>query len=229
MREVLLADVALWAALIAVAALIIIRRWRRSRSWIPARGPREEAPELADQQMLPPRAARVIGPGKDTRTPDGVAPRSAMPVLMAPPHARRMAPVAPPQATRMAPPQATRRAPAAPPQATKRALAAPPQATKMADPKARPHRPAARPDGRRTPTGPATPSERIASYYDQADQPIADYLEALGWAQQPPTPPVRRQAQIRVLPQSPETVRPPPRHSARGAGTRQDGRQGRDA
>ena len=210
MREVLLTDVGLWAALIAVAALIIIRRWRRRHAWIPAPGPREEAPELDGQQMSPPRAARVIGPGKDTRTPDGVAPRSARPALAAPPQATRMAPAAPLQATRRAP-------------------AAPPQATKMADPNARPHEPGAQRDRTRTPTGPATPSERIASYYDQADQPIADYLAEMGWAQQPPTPPAGRQAQIRVLPQNPETARLPPRHSARGAGTRQDGRQGRDA
>ena len=33
-----------------------------------------------------------------------------------------------------------------------------------------------------------TTSEQIASYYDQADQPMADYLTALGWTQPPHNP-----------------------------------------
>jgi len=34
-----------------------------------------------------------------------------------------------------------------------------------------------------------TTSEQIASYYDQADEPMADYLTALGWTHQPPHSP----------------------------------------
>ena len=71
------------------------------------------------------------------------------------------------------------------------APAAPPPAREMADPKARPHQPGAQRDGQQTPTGTATPSEQIASYYDQADQPIADYLAALGWTQRRHTFPRR--------------------------------------
>jgi len=63
MREVLLVDVALWAALIMLAALIIIGRWRRSHSRIPAHGARGEAPELAGRRMAPPRTASATGPG----------------------------------------------------------------------------------------------------------------------------------------------------------------------
>jgi hypothetical protein len=149
MREVLLTDVALWGALITVAALIIIRRWRSSHSRMPTRGRRGEAPELAGQKVSPSKTASVTGPGEDTRASDRAAPRPARP-----------------------------------------APAAPPQATEMAAPKARPHRAAAQRDDRQTPTG-AAQSEQIVSYYDQADQPIADYLAALGWFQQPSTPPVR--------------------------------------
>lgn len=150
MREVLLADVALWGALITAAALIIIRRWRRSQSRMPARAPRGETAELAGQTMSPPRTATVTGLGEDSREPDRAAPRPARP-----------------------------------------APAAPAPATQMAGPRARPHRPAAQCDGQRTPTGAATPSEQIASYYDQADQPIAGYLAALGWTQRPHTLPRR--------------------------------------
>jgi hypothetical protein len=144
MREVLLIDVALWGALIMMAALIIIRRWRRSHSWMPARGPHGEAPEPAVQKMPPPKTASVTVFGEGTREPDGAIPRPARPTP-----------------------------------------AAPPQATEVADPKTRPYRPGTQRDDRPAPTKAATPSERIASYYDQADQQIADYLAALGWTHQP--------------------------------------------
>jgi hypothetical protein len=143
MRNVLLADVALWSALIILAALIIIGRWRRSHSWMHARAPREEAPEQAGQQMPAPQPARRAGPGEHTKKPDGAAPRPAPP---------RPAP--------------------------------PPQATQLANPEARPHRPATPRNDRQSPTRAATSSQRIASYYDHADQPIADYLAALGWTRQ---------------------------------------------
>ncbi len=41
----------------------------------------------------------------------------------------------------------------------------------------------------RPPQGAVTASEQIASYHDQADWPMADYLTALGWTQQPPPQP----------------------------------------
>jgi hypothetical protein len=206
MREVLLADVALWGALITLAALIIIGRWRRSHSRIPARGVRGEAPELAAQKMAPPKTASVTRLGEDTKAPGRAAPRSAGP-----------APAALPGPTQTADPR------------VRPAPAAPPRPTLTADPRARPHRPGAQRDGQRPParasttpsermaspseraatpservTSPsepvaspseraaspseraASPSEQVASYYDQADQPIADYLAALGWTQQPP-------------------------------------------
>ena len=145
MRDVLLIDVALWGALIILAALIIIGRWRRSHSRIPAHGTRGEAPELAGRKMAPTKTANVTRLGEDARAPDGAAPRSARPVPTAPP-----------------------------------------RPTQTVAPRARPHRPGPQRDGRRAPTRAVTPNERIASYYDQADQPIADYLAELGWTQQPP-------------------------------------------
>jgi hypothetical protein len=82
----------------------------------------------------------------------------------------------------------------------------------MADAKALPRRPGAA--GRPARTRATSPSERIVSYYDQADQPIADYLAALGWTQQSTTPPVRPQAQI------PETMRRAEDGAAGGARAR---------
>jgi hypothetical protein len=66
--------------------------------------------------------------------------------------------------------------------------AAPPQATQVGDPAARPHRSGAQRDGQQAPARAATPGEQIVSYYDHADQPIADYLAALGWTQPPHRP-----------------------------------------
>jgi hypothetical protein len=170
MREVLLIDVALWGALIMMAALIIIRRWRRSHSRVPARGPRREAPELAGQKISAPKAASMTRPGQDGRAPGGAAPKPARP-----------------------PPPA-----------------APPQGTQMTHPKTRLRRPGAQRDRRQASTRAATPSERIVSYYDHADQPIADYLAALGWTQQPSAPSVGQHAQMRIPRQRPPTARPAP-------------------
>lgn len=45
------------------------------------------------------------------------------------------------------------------------------------------------PSGQRATARALTTSEQIASYYDQADKPLADYLTALGWIHQPPHSP----------------------------------------
>jgi hypothetical protein len=64
----------------------------------------------------------------------------------------------------------------------------PAQGEQAAHPQARPrpgpHGPGPPPNGQRATAGAATTSEQIASYYDQADQPMADYLTALGWTHQ---------------------------------------------
>jgi hypothetical protein len=196
MRNVLLIDVALWGALIIMAALIIIQRWRRSHSRLPVRRPHWEAPEPAGQKMPAPQPPRRIGPGPYRTEPAGAAPRSARPP-----------PAVSPQAVR-------------------------PSAAQLAGPSAGPYRPGMQREERQPPARAATPSERIASYYDQADQPIADYLAARGWTQPPATAPLGQQAQTQVLPQHPQTARPAPSRpassqQASGTGTRQDGRQGR--
>jgi hypothetical protein len=207
MRNVLLIDVALWGALIIMAALIIIGRWRRSHSRLPVRRPRWEAPEPAGQTMPALQPPRRTGPGPYRTEPAGSASRPAGPPPTAPPQAVSPPAVRPPAV----------RPPAAP----------------LAGPRARPYRPGMQREDRQQPSArAATPSERIASYYDQADQPIADYLAARGWTQQPATPSLGQHAQTRVLPQHPQTARPAPSQPApsqpaSGTGTRQDGRQGR--
>ena len=46
------------------------------------------------------------------------------------------------------------------------------------------HAPAAEPDGQPAADGTVTSSGRVYSYYDGADQPMADYLAELGWSEE---------------------------------------------
>jgi hypothetical protein len=64
--------------------------------------------------------------------------------------------------------------------------AAHPQARPAAGARPDPHGPGPPPDGQQASTRAVTTSEQIASYYDQADKPMADYLTELGWTDQPP-------------------------------------------
>jgi len=61
-----------------------------------------------------------------------------------------------------------------------------PQARSAAGRQPGPHGPGPPPNGQRATARAVTTGEQIASYYDQADKPIADYLTALGWTHQPP-------------------------------------------
>jgi hypothetical protein len=58
------------------------------------------------------------------------------------------------------------------------------QVSGAVNPQRGPHEPAAEPDGQQAAAGAATSGERIASYYDEADQPMSDYLAALGWTRE---------------------------------------------
>jgi hypothetical protein len=64
--------------------------------------------------------------------------------------------------------------------------AAHPRARPAAGARPDPHGPGPPPDGQQASTRAVTTSEQIASYYDQADKPMADYLTELGWTDQPP-------------------------------------------
>lgn len=144
MLTVLLIDVALCAALIMVAGLIVIRRWRRRSGQPPAPAAgRQAAAEQAGQAMAPRETAIVPG-FSDTVQPD---PGAHVPA--------------------------------------QRGQAARPQARPVAGPEPGPHGPGAQPDGQQAAARAVTTSEQIASYYDQADGPMAGYLAALGWTEQP--------------------------------------------
>jgi hypothetical protein len=61
-----------------------------------------------------------------------------------------------------------------------------PQAGPAAGPRPDPHGPGSPANGQRAIARALTTSEQIASYYDQADKPLADYLTALGWIHHSP-------------------------------------------
>jgi hypothetical protein len=147
MLELLLIDVALCVALITVAALVVIGRWRRSSDQpsMPASG-RGAAAEPAGEAIAPREIAIVPG-FTDTVQPDPGA----------------HAPAQPEQAARS-------------------------QAGPAAGPQPDPRGPGPQPNGQQATARAVTTSEQIASYYDQADEPMADYLTALGWTQQPNSP-----------------------------------------
>jgi hypothetical protein len=148
MPGLLLTGVALCAALIMVAALVVIRGWRRSNVQPPApASARGAAAGPAGNAMAPYEIAIV--PGFSDTVPPG-------------PDAQ--VPVPPRQAAR-------------------------PRARPAADPQPGPHGPGPAPNGQRAAAGAVTTNEQIASYYDQADKPMADYLMALGWIHQPPHSP----------------------------------------
>ena len=47
-----------------------------------------------------------------------------------------------------------------------------------------PDGPGSEPDGQHAAAGAVTSNEQIASYYDEADQPMSDYLAAMGWTRE---------------------------------------------
>jgi hypothetical protein len=148
MAGLLLIDVALCSALIIVAVLLVIRRWRRRSGQPPApTSGRGAAAGPAGKTMASPEMAIVPG-FSDTM----------------PPEPRAHVPVQPGQAAH-------------------------PQSRPAAGPQPDPHEPGPPPNGQRATARAVTTSEQIASYYDQADKAMADYLTALGWTQQqPPSP-----------------------------------------
>ena len=61
------------------------------------------------------------------------------------------------------------------------------QISVVADPAPGPYESAAEPNEQQAAAGAVTASERIGSYYDRSDQPVAAYLAAQGWTEEPGT------------------------------------------
>jgi hypothetical protein len=169
MPELLLIDVGLCAALIMVAALLVIRRWRRSNGQPPAPASARGAAAEPTGKAMAPREIAIV-PGFSDTVPPG--PAAQVPA--------------------------------------QREQAAHPQARPAASPQPGPHGPGPPPNGQRATAGAVTTSEQIASYYDQADKPMADYLTTLGWTHQSPR-----------SPESPGSAERARRHPPQSGGHRQ--------
>ncbi len=170
MLVLILADVVLCAALVMVAGFVMVMRRRRrsgAQPPVPGRERHGAVAEPADEGMAQRGTAVVPGfshdiPGfsQDIVKPDLGAHAPAEPD-------GQRAPAAEPDG---------QRAPAAEPDG-QRAPAAEPDGQRASP---------AEPDGQAA-AGAITSSQRIGSYYDEADQPIADYLAAHGWTEEPGT------------------------------------------
>jgi hypothetical protein len=148
MPELLLTGVGLCAALIMVAALIVIRRWRRRNGQPSAPASAHGAAAEPTGKAMAPREIAIVPGFSDTVPPGSAAQVPAQ-----------------------------------------REQAAHPQARPAASPQPGPHSPGPSPNGQRATARAVATSEQIASYYDQADKPMADYLTALGWTHQSPRSP----------------------------------------
>ena len=212
MLGVLLIDAALCALLIILAGWVIIGRRRRQRDRAPMSAGEGQGPAagLAGDGMAGHETAVVPGFGADPVEPDpglsalaepeqaagpqasgtnGPAPDPGGPgVERVGPRTRADGPAAGPRAKADRP-----RAKADAPQAVRDAPRAEPQANGTTGPAHDPDRPGPEPDGpQAAPNGQpatagATASDRIGSYYDEADRAMSDYLAAMGWTEEPET------------------------------------------
>ena len=198
MLQLLLIDVALCALLVVVAGCIMWWRWRGRRS---RAGDRPgTAAELAEDGMAGRDTAVVPGfgdypaePDRDVGTPAGPdrgAGTPAWPEQAAPSLVSRVTGPAPDpggpgiELNGSRPGPNGRRPSRAGQRAEPRANGAAGQAPDPDRPAAEAGAPRAAPNGQPA-ADPPTASDRIGSYYDEADRAMADYLAAMGWTEEP--------------------------------------------
>jgi hypothetical protein len=196
MLELLLIDVALCALLVVVAGCIMLVRRRRRRNRAPVRAAERPgtAAELAGDGMGGDETAVVPGFGDDPAESDPGAGAPAEPEQAAEPQASGTTGPAPdlhgPAAERRSPrvkadrpgPQPERDTPRPGP----RANGSSGPAHDLDGPGTKPDAPQAAPNGQPA-AADAPVSNRIGSYYDEADRAMSDYLTAMGWAEEPET------------------------------------------
>jgi hypothetical protein len=186
MIQLLLIDVALCALLVVVAGCIMLwrRRRRRDEAAMRAGEPLGAAAGLADDGVAGRDTAVVPGFGHDPEPDPGVS-APAGPEQAGEPQASRMAGPAPDPHGPRAALNGARAEPAG--------LRVKPQVSVATGPAPDPDRPGTEPDAPRAASngrpaaGAATASDRIGSYYDEADRAMSDYLAAMGWAEGPQT------------------------------------------
>jgi len=198
--ELIVVDLVIFALLIMIATVIVVSRGRRSsrRAWA-ARGTVAEpaaGPTYPREPITPGLHADPVPPDPGAHEPAGAEQAGPEPAEPEQTEAERAALQAaePDQAEpEDAEPEQTE-AERAEPGPAEVERAEPPQASEVptADPgsngsAAQPDGPAAEPGGRPGDAQPVASNEPIGSYYEGADQPIADYLAERGWPQEPGT------------------------------------------
>lgn len=193
--HLLLIDATLGAVAIMLAVWIVVRsarRDRRARGYGEVAGLAEEGtalgemtvvPGLSEAGMEPDPGAR--GPDPDVPEPDPGVPEPDPDLQATDPGLRALAGLeqAPPQASQVAgaDPAEDDPEPGAPEPA--RPEQAPAQLNGAAGAGPGAHAPAAEPGGQ--PGADSTvPKGRVSSYYEGADQEVADYLAELGWSEE---------------------------------------------
>ena len=170
--HLLLIDATLGAVAIMLAAWIVVRRWWSDRL---AQRPGEVA-GLASEETAPAEATVVPGLSESEADPDPGA-REAAGLDQAPPQVSEVADadsgVDDPQLGADEP-EPDAHEPARPEQAPAHLNGAGPGA----------HAPAAKPGGPPGTDGTVTSRGRVSSYYEGADQQMADYLAELGWSEE---------------------------------------------
>ena len=162
MGELLLIDLAICAAVIVVTAAVMVMHWRRGRDQpgMPVEG-RGALAELADAWVFEREVADVPGFSDDT-TERG--PGTSVP---AHPEQAAESPV-----SGVADPEQAAESPV----------------SGAADPDLGSHGLGTEPDGPQAAAGAVPMGERIGGYYEEADRPVADYLAASGWTEEPGKP-----------------------------------------
>ena len=194
--HLLLIDATLGAVAVMLAVWIVVRSARRDRrsqrrgevaelaSEGTALGEMTVVPGLSEAGMEPDPGAR--GPDPDVPEPDPGVPEPDPDLQATDPGLRELAGLEqpPPQAGEVAgaDPAEDDPEPGAPQPA--RPEQAPAQLNGAAGAGPGVHAPAAEPGGRPGADGPVPSSGRVSSYYQGADQQVADYLAELGWSEE---------------------------------------------
>ena len=190
MLQLLLIDVALCALLVVVAGGIMLWRWRRRRGQAGDR--QRTAAEPAGDAMAGRGTAVVPGFGDGPAEPDLGARPPAEPGPAAPSRFSGVTgpapgPAGPRAKLNGARPELNGRRPHRDgQQAGPRANGATGRVPDQDRPEAETGAAPAASNGQSA-GGAATASDRIGSYYDEADRAMADYLAAMGWTEEPQT------------------------------------------
>ncbi len=182
--ELIVTDVAIFAFLIMIAAVIVVSRGRRGSGR--RSRPRGTAAEPASAGMDPRDTPITPGLREEAVEPDSGAHQPAEPEPAEPePTASEQAEPEQAEPEQAEPEQAEPEQ--AEPEQAEPEQAEPSQVSEVTAPEPGPDDSAAEPAGHQDGAEAIAGNGQIGSYYEGADQPIADYLAERGWPEEPGT------------------------------------------